>query len=195
MSFLVTIAVLLSLVALVRPMPRIWLPTRGRAAAVLVGALFLGSIFSAEENTGQQKTVQQAAAKQEPKGQQTSAPARHVPEPEPTVSKITFTEVHNKFGAESSSTDLQKDEAWKDYKGKCVEWRGELAYLDEGFFGGLSVGFKHLPYTLTYDVLVSAPKSEKANLLKWREGTRYTYKATLRSYGTILPISADWGCE
>ena len=112
------------------------------------------------------------------------------------VSKITFNEVHNKFSIESSLTDLQKDEEWKKYKGKCVEWRGQLEYLDQGFFGGISVGFKHRNETFTYDVLVSAPKSEKENLMKWRQGTKYTYKATLRDYpGAFMPITADWGCD
>ena len=45
------------------------------------------------------------------------------------------------------------------------------------------------------DVLVSAPKEEKANLMEWSQGSRYTYRATLRSYGVIMPITADWGCE
>ena len=85
------------------------------------------------------------------------------------VSKITFNEVHNKFSVESSLTDLQKDELWKEYKGKCVEWKGRLEYLDQGFFGGISVGFKHRNETFTYDVLVSAQKSEKENLMKWKQ--------------------------
>ena len=77
-----------------------------------------------------------------------------------------------------------------------MEWKGRLEYLDQGFFGGISVGFKHRSETFTYDVLVSAPKSEKENLMKWEQGTRYTYRATLQSYpGVIMPITADWGCE
>ena len=112
------------------------------------------------------------------------------------ASGITFEEVDQKFGIGSKWTDLRKEEEWKKYKGKCVEWKGELSHLEQGWFGGLSVGFKHLPFTLTFDVLVSAPRSEKDNLMKWEKGTSYTYKATLKDYaGVILPITADWGCD
>ncbi len=115
---------------------------------------------------------------------------------EPTVSSVTFKQVNSLFAHDSGLTDLQKEEEWKNYRGLCVEWKGELAYLESGFFGGISVGMKHLGSTLTYDVLIDAPKSQKEELLSWRKGSRYTYRATLVNYGSaILPISADWGCE
>ena len=114
----------------------------------------------------------------------------------PRVSGITFKEVNQKFGLKSKWTDLRKKEEWKEYKGKCVQWTGELAYLEQGWLGGISIGFKHLPYTLTYDVLISAPRSEKDRLMQLEQGTSYRYKATLDDYGgAILPITADWGCE
>ena len=111
------------------------------------------------------------------------------------ISGITFGEVNQRFGLDSTWTDLRKEEEWKKYKGKCVEWVGELSYLDQGLFGGISIGFKHFPHTLTYDVLVLAPRSEKDRLMKLEQGILYKYKATLRDYGVILPITADWGCE
>ena len=112
------------------------------------------------------------------------------------VSNISFEEIDDQFRAGGPLTDLQKGELWKQYQGKCVEWRGELAYLDEGFLGGLSIGFKHRRETFTYDVLVSAPRSERETLLTWQQGSSYVYRATLRSApGVILPLRADWGCE
>lgn len=113
------------------------------------------------------------------------------------VSSITFKEVNDKFGVKSSLTDLQKDKEWAKYEGKCVEWRGELAHLDKKWlFSGFDIGFKHLPNTFTYDVLLSAGKEAEAELLKLRQGTTYTYRATLESYGgAIIPISADMGCK
>ena len=121
------------------------------------------------------------------------------PAPSPqqaAVSDITFEEVDDQFRAGGPLTELQKGERWKQYQGKCVEWRGELAYLTEGFLGGLSIGFKHRRDTFTYDVLVSAPQSERETLLTWQQGSTYAYRATLRrAPGVILPLSADWGCE
>ena len=115
---------------------------------------------------------------------------------EPTVSNVTFKDVNRLFAHDSGLTDLQKEEGWKKFRGLCVEWTGELAYLKSGFFGGISIGMKHLGSTFTYDVLIDAPKSLKEELMSWREGNRYTYRATLVNFGgVILPISADWGCE
>ena len=187
--FLSTIAFLLSLVALVHPISQLGLSTRKRAFISSMGSLFL--IVYISENL----VPERARAKSERAPASLTGPPKPSPAPsEPTVSKITFNEVYNKFGAESSLTELQKDEGWKEYRGKCVEWNGRLAYLDQGFFGGISVGFKHLSHTLTYDVLVSAPEEEKANLMTWNQGSKYTYRATLKNYGVILPIGADWGC-
>lgn len=112
------------------------------------------------------------------------------------ISGITFDEVDRQFGPGGALTDLQKREAWKAYRGKCVRWTGELVYVDESFLGDLSVGFRHKKMTLTYDVLVRAPRSARQQLMQLRQGARYEYTATLRNYGgAILPISADWGCR
>ena len=115
---------------------------------------------------------------------------------EPAASNVTFKQVNRLFAYDSGLTDLQKEEEWKNYRGLCVEWTGELAYLESGFLGGISIGMKHLGSTLTYDVLIETPSSQKEVLLSWRKGTRHTYRATLVNYGSaILPILVDWGCE
>ena len=111
------------------------------------------------------------------------------------VSPITFEEVHRKFSPDANLTNLQKNHEWRQYKGKCVEWTGELVHMDEGFLGGIEIGFRHRRETFTFDVLVSAPESMKASLLELRQGKRYTYRATLKGYpGAIMPITADYGC-
>lgn len=118
------------------------------------------------------------------------------PKPNPTISNVTFRQFNRLFAHNSGLTDLQKDEEWKKYQGLCIEWTGELAHLDQGIFGGISIGMKHLKQTLTYDVLIDAPSSQKDVLLSWQKGTRHTYRATLTGYGgAMLPISADWGCK
>ena len=112
------------------------------------------------------------------------------------VSRIAFEEVDRKFSVRSSLTELQKDREWEDYEGKCVDWEGEVSYLDERFFGGFVIGFKHRRDTFTYDVLVTVPRSMERQMLRINQGERYTYRATLERYGgAILPISAKWGCE
>ncbi len=112
------------------------------------------------------------------------------------VSPITFEEVHRQFSPDAGLTELQKDHAWERYKGKCIEWTGELVSMDEGFLGGINIGFRHREETFTFDVLVRAPESMKDVLLELRKGKRYTYKATLDTYpGAIMPVTADYGCK
>lgn len=109
---------------------------------------------------------------------------------------ITFEDVVRKFGVGGELTDLQKKDEWEKYRGKCAEGTGELAYVDEGWLGGIRLGFKHSPATLTYDVLVFAPRRARDMALKMEKGRRYEYRATLKDYGgAILPITADWGCH
>ena len=115
---------------------------------------------------------------------------------QPAVSTVTFGEINHLFGVNGKLTDIQKDREWEKYRGLCVEWTGKLSYLDSKFFGGFSVGMKHLRGTLTYDVLIDAPSSTEDILMGWNMDEVYTYRATLTRYGgAILPISADWGCE
>ena len=149
---------------------------------VLILLVAIGSLVDPESD----RTSPSSTRTQTAQTQSTSEPV--VP------SSVTFDEVNGLFGASSNLTNLQKDEKWKDYEGLCVEWSGELTYLDEGMLGGLSIGMRHLRGTLTYDVLISAPREQKARLLGWMEGNVYKYKATLKRYGGLLPISADWEC-
>ena len=113
------------------------------------------------------------------------------------VSGVTFAEVNDKFGLYSNLTDLQKERQWDAYEGLCVEWTGELASLSEAFLGsGFTIQFKHHPETFVSDVLARAPASAEEELLTWSEGSRYTYRARLDSYGgAILPISVSMGCD
>ncbi len=169
----------LSFIGLFRPLPRLYLPTRKRAALVWVASLLVFAM----------------AVELLPPSPPGEFAARATQRVSP-ISFISFEEVHEKFGTQGTLTDLQKDREWEKYAGKCVEWDGQLAHLDEGVFGGINIGFKHLQSTLTYDVLVSAPGSEKERLLSWRQGATYQYKARLKNYGgALLPISADWGCD
>ena len=108
--------------------------------------------------------------------------------------RVSFEEFDELFGLKSGKTELQKKDAFNRFKGQCVEWTGEMVYANEGLFG-LSVGFKHLPGTFTYDTLVNVPSTSRGSVLKMYKGQRYQYKGTLKDYGgALLPTSLDWGC-
>ena len=124
-------------------------------------------------------------------------PQAAVSEPDAAVSDISFEEIDELFGVGGSLTALQKDERWKEYKGKCVEWSGKLALLEETF-GEFRIGFKHgrVSRISLSNVWIFAPQAAKETLLDWQQGSTYVYRATLRSAPphTIVPLIVDWGC-
>ena len=130
-------------------------------------------------------------------GRPTQTSTGQLARPDPVqVSGVTFSEVNDKFGLQSNLTDLQKDREWDAYEGVCVEWTGELVSLSEGFLSnGFDIQFKHLSTTFVSDVLARAPASAEDELLTWREGSRYTYRARLEDYGGLLPITVSIGCD
>lgn len=184
-SILSGIAVfILSCIDLFRPLPKFWLLTAGYIFALSVGSIFVIGLFIPEPRF---PTPEEIAARAEAERQKARA----------HISDITFSQVYHLFDAVNGTlTDIQKEEEWKKYEGKCVEWTGRLEEVKKNFLFGLMVGFKHRNDTLTFDVLVDAPSSEEERLMSWRQGRSYTYEATLKDYGGIIsPITADWGCD
>ena len=212
----------ISVIALIRPLPSIKLPTRKRALLTLV-ATFIFIIILGEfkppptpeelariekleqekKQTGIERERQEQERKKRIKRERIAREQKRVKErierekervARTQPSGITFQEVNSKFGINSSLTDLQKREEWKKYKGKCVQWTGELAHLDEGMLGGIVVGFKHLSDTFTYDVYVTASSQMKDHLLTLSQGSWHEYKGRLKDYGAFLGIHLEWGC-
>ena len=159
---------------------------KGWAGLAIVGIIIWAIVQAPDEDEGTQAPQKSGAAPEVSKAA--------VPD-EPVISGVTFEGVDSLFGAGGSLSDLQKEEQWKQYRGLCVEWTGELAHLDSAMFGGFDIGMKHLRGTFTYDVLVHAPESLKDTLMSWQLGNRYKYRGTLKDYGVLLPISMDLGCE
>ncbi len=172
----------ISLIAIIRPIKSLWLPTRGRAVVVWLTA-WVTLAISADN-------MPKAGSGSIPQGTTTASAAPQ------KVSPITFEQVYDLFRPDGSLTELQKKAQWHAYKGECVEWQGEVVYMDDTLFSGIGVGFKHRPSTLTYDVLVATPSSVRETLLGFRKGAAYKYRARLRDYpGVIIPMTADWGCD
>ena len=103
----------------------------------------------------------------------------------PTISDITFEEIEQLFGIKSKLTTLQKKELFKDYKGKWVEWTGQVRSSSDSW-GSLTMSFRHQLSTWTSDVTVYFPKSAKNALMQLEEDKWVTYQGKLDDYGELL---------
>ncbi len=169
---------------------KVGLPGRWHAVGLLPVAIIMLAVGGALQSPSQER-----ASLPTERVSAVEAAATEEPEQSP-VSGVTFREIRNLFGPRSDMTELQKGRLWDEtYDGLCVEWRGELTSLDDGLFSGFVAQFRHLPTTIISDVVMTAPNSAEDELMTWRIGTRYTYRATLDSYGALMGISASMGCD
>lgn len=109
------------------------------------------------------------------------------------VSGITWDEVDSQYSVSSKLTDLQKEEKWKDFKGKKIQWSGKVAGVREGMMGGLILNVKMNPTTLTSDLSVTLKPDQKEKALALTEGSPVTISGILDTWGTLLDISIENG--
>lgn len=108
------------------------------------------------------------------------------------ISDIQWEEIDKIYNLKSTSTELQKKEAWKNYKGKKVQWSGTVTSVGETF-GTLQLQAKLNPNTLVSDVLVSLKDSSRSEAIKFKEGDMVTFQGLLDDWGTIMPVTLDHG--
>jgi hypothetical protein len=79
-------------------------------------------------------------------------------------------------------TGLQRDDIWKDYAGKRVQWTSELEYVSTEQEGLTAYFINPLDFART-EVVAVFDKSQKSSLLQLSEGDLVTYTGVLDSYG------------
>lgn len=124
--------------------------------------------------------------------QPSSTSAMQVPDRQEAEEAISWQQINRIYSLDSNSTDLQKKQAWKRFKGKRVSWQGSVSEVSDGF-GGLTLQVKMNPDTLTSDVLVSLRKSERAKAASLQQGSYVRFSGVLDNWGTIMPITLDDG--
>ena len=113
--------------------------------------------------------------------------------PVETGPEFTFEQVHARFVSSSSRlTDVQKKEAWNPYKGKRVEWHGEVIQIKSSF-GDTSIHIRHLSTTPGADVILNLRKDRSQNAEQVREGQILTYQGNLSLYGSLFGLTLDDG--
>jgi predicted nucleic acid-binding Zn ribbon protein len=79
-------------------------------------------------------------------------------------------------------TDLQRQDFWKDYGGKRVEWTGELEYVSADWEGLAAYFLNPLDFART-DVLAVFDESQRSSLSELSEGDLVTYTGVLADFG------------
>jgi hypothetical protein len=108
------------------------------------------------------------------------------------ISDITWEEIDQIYNLKSSATNLQKEEAWKKYKGKKVKWQGTVSSMSETF-GTLQLQIKMNPATLTSDLLMRLNDDQREKALKLSKGDRVTFVGVLDEWGAIMPTTLSQG--
>lgn len=105
---------------------------------------------------------------------------------------ITWREIDNIYNLKHDSTEIQKAEAWKRYKGKKVIWSGVVVEVSDGF-AGLTLQVRMNSDTFTSDVLIRLKRSERDKALQLRQGREVKFSGYLDDWGTLMPITLDDG--
>lgn len=125
-----------------------------------------------------------------------SAPAPQSPvisaAPYVSISDIRWSEIDAIYNLKSKYTDLQKDESWKQYKGKKVLWSGRVSSIAESL-GNLDLQVKMNPDTFTSDLIIELKDSEKSKALGLKVGDSVRFTGILDAWGTLLPITLKDG--
>jgi hypothetical protein len=115
------------------------------------------------------------------------------PLPVETEPEFTFDQVHVKFVSSSSRlTDVQKKEAWNSYKGKRVEWHGEVVQVKRTL-GDVSIHIRHLSTTPGADVILNLRIDRSQSAKQVREGQILTYQGNLSLYGSLFGLTLEDG--
>jgi hypothetical protein len=126
----------------------------------------------------------------------TEAPAQPEAPPKPAepafISESCYS-LSTKFGTTSKLSDLQKDEAWKDYKGKNFQWDLEITEVSAGILSGYTVQAKCSPRSpsIIQDIQLDYDGDAKNMVMKLQKGSVYKIRGTLTNTSTLFGLGAD----
>ncbi len=111
---------------------------------------------------------------------------------ESEASNIAWADVDQIYNLDSKATDLRKEEEWKQFKGKRIQWTGTVSSISDSF-GILSLQIKMNPDTFTSDLLISLKENQRSKAIDFAEGDRITFSGVLDDWGTLMPITLSDG--
>lgn len=148
--------------------------------------------IATDENANKAGTeTQKAADRSGPEKEVTTSEPTEPSEPE--VSNVTWSEINRIYNLRSNATDAQKSALWDNYKGKVVEWEGEVSDIKEGYFSGYTLHIKMNKETLTSDLMIDLDDSQKNKVMSLTKGSRIRFRGKLKTWGSLLPITLEEG--
>ena len=108
------------------------------------------------------------------------------------VSSISWAEVNQIYNLDSKVTELRKEEEWKQFNGKRIQWTGTVSSISDSF-GILSLQIKMNPDTFTSDLLINLNENQRSKAIDYSEGDRITFSGLLEDWGTLMPITLSDG--
>lgn len=155
---------------------------KGCLIAVLV-IIVLGIVFIGGCSCVVGSAVNEVAKQQEAEtAQRKAAP----------VTNISWAEIDKIYNLQSGYTDLQKDEVWKKYEGKKIQWSGKVSSVGETL-GMLSLQVKLSPETFTSDAIVYLEEDQKTMALGFKKDDPVSFQGILDRWGTLTPITIKHG--
>lgn len=158
-----------------------------------VVVLSIIAVASDKKQISDEKQIAEASKKSSSQSSQTTSATSSQLNPQvEEQNPISWSEIDQIYNIRNESTDLQKREAWKRFKGKKVVWSGTVSEISDGFTG-LTLQVKMNSDTLTSDVLIRLKKSQRDKALQLRQGGYVEFTGRLDDWGSIMPITIDDG--
>jgi len=95
---------------------------------------------------------------------------------------FSYEDFNTLIGSDDNLTLSQVQGIFESYKGKYVNWVGEVENIELNAFGDLAVYFNHLPEAIEYDVKVILADSNKFKIEKIKIGDLISYSGRLESF-------------
>ncbi|KPL03269.1 MAG: hypothetical protein AMJ90_03575 [candidate division Zixibacteria bacterium SM23_73_2] len=95
---------------------------------------------------------------------------------------LSFEDFNTLIGSNDNLTLSQVRGIFESYKGKYVNWVGEIKNVKMDASGDVVIYFKHLPGTKEYDVKLVLADSNKEKIEKIKVGDLLSYSGRLESF-------------
>ena len=93
--------------------------------------------------------------------------------------ELSLYDLEDLFGGKSTLSMEKKKNAWAEYEGRRVTWKGQVNGIQVEDGGVVKVKIRHLPYTEEYDVLLVFDAEKGDKVLRIVEGGYVTYTGIL----------------